>query len=251
MNDYLLYAIALVGGVVAGVTNTLAGSGSLITLPVLVMLGLPITIANGTNRIGIVVQNIVALATLKRHGALDLSGIAPLMIAVFVGAFIGALVAVQMDETALNYTVGAIMVAMLFVLVLNPKKWVKAEDRTPNIGVVAGLVFIGIGIYGGFIQAGVGIMLLIGLVMLVGFDPVRANGIKLLLALIFTFAALPVFILNDQVHWGFGALMAFGQAVGAYIAARFVSNADSAAVWIRRALVAVTIVSAIRFLFFA
>ena len=246
-----LYLLACLGGVVAGITNTLAGSGSLITLPLLVMLGLPIHDANGTNRVGIVVQNIVALTTLKRGGALNLTGSTGMVIAVVIGAIAGAFVAVEIDERTMNFVVGVIMVSMLFVLLFNPKRWLEEKLEEPRATPLLYIAFVGIGFYGGFIQAGVGVLLLIALVLGVGYDAVRANGIKLLLALVFTAAALIVFVWNDQVDWALGALMAVGQAIGAFVAARFASDSESAAVWIRRLLVVVTVAASVRFFWMA
>lgn len=245
---YYIYLFALAAGALAGAVNTLAGSGSLITLPVLIFLGLPPTVANGTNRVGVVVQNIVGMSTLHRGGKLPLEGSAWYVIPVVVGAIAGAIAASQTDDKVMNWVIGGVMLAMLGVMFLNPKQWLES-DRVPDISRPKWwllLAFVAIGFYGGFIQAGVGVLLLVALVIGAGYGPVPANGIKLLLALIFTALVLPVFILADQVDWGLGALMAVGQSLGAWVAARFAVKSEDAGLWIRRVLVVVVLVSVTR-----
>lgn len=250
MPDILLYMLALVAGALAGVINTLAGSGSLVTLPMLMLLGLPATVANGTNRVGVAVQNVVGLATLHRRGALHIEGWVWYVVPVVIGAGLGAGLAVDVDDVWLERAIGALMAVMLVVIVLDPKKWLKKREETSvsRPGLLLMVAFIGIGFYGGFIQAGVGILLLVGLVVGAGYDAVSANGVKLLLNLIFTTVALSVFVYSDQVHWAFGGLMAIGQSAGAWAAARFAADNDDAGIWIRRLLIVIVAAATIRFL---
>ncbi len=240
----VLLGIAVLAGVVAGIINTLAGSGSLITLPALMMLGLPPTVANGTNRVGIVVQNTVGLLTLKQGGQLNLDGWQKFVVPVVAGAIVGALVAVQLSETAMKAVIGAVMVLMLFIVLLKPKQWLRDSTEAKPFGLGLAIAFFGVGLYGGFIQAGVGVLFLVAMVVGAGYDSVSANAVKLFITLIFTIAAVPVFAMNDQVDWALGGLMAIGQAVGAFIGGRFAVKADNAKVWIRRVLVVVATASA-------
>jgi uncharacterized membrane protein YfcA len=252
MPDVSLYILAIFAGPLAGVINTLAGSGSLVTLPMLMLLGLPATVANGTNRVGVAVQNIVGLATLKSRGALHIDGWVWFVVPVVVGAALGSFVAVDVEDVWLERAIGALMAVMLVVIVLDPKKWLKKREEVvwsrPTLILL--ICFVGIGFYGGFIQAGVGILLLVGLVVGAGYDAVSANGIKLLLNLIFTTVALGVFVWNDQVDWAFGGLMAVGQSLGAWGAARFAADREDAGKWIRRLLIVIVAAATIRFLVF-
>lgn len=219
-NLLLLTAVPIVG-FVAGFINTLAGSGSLITLPMLILLGLPANVANGTNRVGVLVQNLVAVSTFRQRGALDIRGSSALIVPTVLGSIIGAALAVDLDEALLRRTIGVLMLAMLAVMLVRPGRWIESHAAVRPGRAWAQLpVFFAIGVYGGFIQAGVGIFLIAALVLGSGFDLVRANAIKNLLMLIFTAAALAVFVANDQVAWGLGLLLALGQAVGAWVAAR-------------------------------
>ena len=249
MIDPWLYVLALIGGIVAGITNTLAGSGSLITLPVLVMLGLPVHEANGTNRVGIILQNIVALGTLKRQESLNIEGVGAFSVPIILGSLLGAYIAIDVSKEALNLAIGCIMVGMFVVLLAKPKRWLEKEEREFSKKWYYFPMFFVVGIYGGFIQAGVGILLLMSLVLGVGFDVVKANGMKLLLALIFTLPVLGIFVWHGDVRWGMGFLMAAGQSIGAYLAARFAAGSERAPIWIRRMLLLITVVGALKFLY--
>jgi uncharacterized membrane protein YfcA len=243
-SDVLLFAAVPVTGFVAGFINTLAGSGSLITLPVLIMFGLPANVANGTNRVGILIQNIVAVLTFRRKGALEFTGSHRLLIPAVAGAFVGAALAVDLDEALLNRTIGVLMLLMLIVILARPRRWLEAHADGTAIRYVWQIpLYFGIGVYCGFIQAGAGIFLLAGLVLGSGFDLVRGNAMKNLIVLIVTVAALAVFIVNDQVRWGLGLLLASGQAAGAWVAAHMAVKRGAA--FVRWVLITILVLSAI------
>ncbi len=220
-SDFWLLAAVPVTGVAAGFINTLAGSGSLITLPILILLGLPANVANGTNRVGVVMQNVVAVATFRRLGALDASGTWQLVVPSVVGSIIGAQLAVDLNEALLRQIIGVLMLLMIVVMFIQPERWLQEHvaTRRARLWVEVPLFFV-IGIYGGFLQAGVGIFLIAALVLSAGFNLVSANAVKNLMVLVFTAAALVVFIAHDQVNWTLGLLLAAGQSLGAWLAAR-------------------------------
>jgi uncharacterized membrane protein YfcA len=219
-NALLLTAVPI-AGFVAGFINTLAGTGSLITLPLLIFLGLPATVANGTNRVGVLLQNIVAVATFRNQGALDVAGAWKLAVPAVAGAVIGARLAVNIDQQMMRYVIGVLMLVLLAIMMLKPERWIAAHasPRAPRLWVEVP-IFFAIGVYGGFLQAGVGIFLLAALVLVAGFNLVGANGVKNLIVLLTTVVAIPVFVLHDQVQWAIGLLLGAGQAVGAWAAAR-------------------------------
>jgi uncharacterized membrane protein YfcA len=240
--DWLLAAVPVMG-FVAGFMNTLAGNGSLITLPLLILLGLPANVANGTNRVGVLLQNVVAVGTFAKRGALDMQGSAALIAPTIVGAVLGAELAVDLDEALLRRVIGILMLVMLAVMVFNPERWIAehATRRAPRL-LVEVPIFFAIGVYGGFLQAGVGIFLLAGLVLGAGFNLVGANAMKNLIVLVFTAAALVVFVVNDQVYWTYGLLLAAGQSLGAWVAARLA--VERGAKFVRIAVIVIILVSA-------
>jgi uncharacterized membrane protein YfcA len=241
-NILLLAAVPLTG-ILAGFINTLAGSGSLITLPMLIFLGLPANIANATNRVGVLLQNVVAVATFRKHGALQADGNTAILIASVVGSWVGAVLAVDLDEVLMRRIIGALMIVMLIVMLVKPERWIAAaRPRQPKLWLELPLFFL-LGIYGGFIQAGVGIFLLGALVLGAGFNLVTANGIKNLIVLIVTAVALAIFIWHDHVRWTLGLLLGAGQAVGAWLAARMAVKRG--AEFVRWVVIAMVLFSAV------
>jgi uncharacterized membrane protein YfcA len=240
----LLLAAVPVTGFVAGFLNTLAGSGSLLTLPLLILLGLPANVANGTNRVGVMLQNIVAVATFRRRGALPLAGSWKLIVPCILGAIVGAELAVDLDETLLRRTISVLMIVLLVVMLLKPERWIAAQaaPREPRLTVEIPL-FFAIGVYGGFIQVSVGLFLIAALVLGAGQPLVAANALKNLIVLLFTAAALAVFVANGQVEWLLGLLLGAGQAAGAWVAAHFA--VERGVQFVRWAVMVVTAGSAV------
>jgi len=243
-----MYPAVILAGLAAGFINTLAGSGSLITLSLMSFLGIPLDIANGSNRVGVLFQNITGIGSFQQKGLIDWRGGLMLAVPASIGSFVGARIAADLNEEVLSIILGIIMIVMLIVILVNPKRWLEGtleefEGRPSLIQLVA---FFLIGVYGGFIQAGVGIFLLAGLVLNAGYNLVRANAVKLLINMIFTAVALAVFVMNDQVNWQIGILLAIGNIAGAWIAARMA--VERGAEFVRYVLIAVVVVSAMRFL---
>jgi uncharacterized membrane protein YfcA len=228
MEWYHLLLVVLIG-LFAGFMNTLAGGGSLLSLPLLIFLGLPANVANGTNRIAILLQNVVGVASFKQQKVLDQKTGFYLGIPAFIGAFIGAQLASDIDEILLKYIIAGILVMMFFLVILKPNKWLKGDDRAKEKpGVLKMIIFFFIGIYGGFIQAGVGFFLLAGLVLGAGFDLVKANALKVFIVLIYTPIALVVFMYNGHVDYVVGLILAIGNMAGAYIGSRMAVKKGSA-----------------------
>jgi uncharacterized membrane protein YfcA len=220
--EWYLYPAVVAAGLVCGFINTLAGSGSVISLFILIFLGLPANVANGTNRVAILLQNVVGVGSFRQQGVLDTRRGLILAIPAVIGSLIGARIAVNLDEELMRKAIGALMIVILVVLFVQPNRWLvgRKERADWHPGVWQYLVLFAIGMYGGFIQVGVGIFLLTGLVLGAGYDLVRANAVKVLIILCFTITALAVFVLDRQVHWGIGLLLALGNMSGAWIASR-------------------------------
>ncbi len=246
--DWFIYIVVIAAGFGTGFINTLAGSGSLISLPLLIFLGIPANVANGTNRVGVLIQNLVAAGSFKQRKMLDTRMGLMLAAPATVGAIIGAQVAVNLDEAMMRRTIGALMVVMLVVILIKPKRWLEghSEEIRDRPGWLQVFIFFAIGIYGGFIQAGVGVFLLAGLVLSIGYDLVKANAVKVLIIFCFTTFALIVFVINGQVLWGIGFLLAIGNALGGWVAAKMA--VERGAVFVRWLLIAVVAVSAAKLL---
>jgi uncharacterized membrane protein YfcA len=220
--EWWVYLSVIFVGFLVGFINTLAGSGSLLSLPLLIFLGLPANVANGTNRIGILLQSLVAVGSFKKSGTLQWKEGLRISIPAVIGSVIGAAIAVDINEKIMNRVIGILLVIMLVLLIINPEKILKSDIEQKKVKEYwkIGIIFLLIGFYGGFIQAGVGFFLLAGLVWGVGFDLIRANAVKVLIVLIYTPFALIVFLLNKQVDFSLGIILALGSMLGAYCAAR-------------------------------
>lgn len=242
--DWWLIPLVIAAGIACGFINVLAGSGSLITLPLLIFLGLPANVANGTNRVAILLQNVVAVRGFRQKKMLDTSRGLKLLVPALFGSYIGARLAVDLDERMMRLTIAAIMVVMFFVILVDAGRWLTERARRERPGWAELLVFFAIGIYGGFIQAGVGLFLLAGLVLISGYDLVRANAVKVLIVLGFTPIALAVFVMEGQVVWSVGLVLAVGNVIGAHLATKVAT--ERGAPLVRKILLAVVGISALK-----
>ncbi|MFH0894503.1 MAG: sulfite exporter TauE/SafE family protein [Bacteroidota bacterium] len=210
-------------GILVGFINTLAGSGTIISISVFVFLGLPVTVANGTHRVAVIFQNLVAVHAFKKQKVLDTRKGLWLAIPVVIGSVLGAFIAVKINEDAMEKVVGIVMLIMLFFIFYKPGRWLK-EDRERTAKPVQwweyGLYFL-MGVYGGFIHIGVGIFMLVTLVLNSGYDLVKANAIKNLLVLLYVPFALFIFIISGMVNFSYGLVHAVGNMIGAWLATRY------------------------------
>ncbi len=241
-----LYLAAVAAGFAAGVINTLAGNGSSITLPFLIFMGLPATVANGTNRIGVLVQTLTSTVTYHRRRAMPWRASLMLMGPAALGGLLGARIAVDLNEAQMRLAIGGMLVLTFFLILLRPERWLRgrAGGALRPRWFHLGLLFA-IGLYGGFIQAGVGIFLLVALVLGLGHDLVKGNAIKSLLVLVLNVLAFVVFVRNQQVDWVLGTIVAIGQMAGGWAAAHIATQAW-AQVWVYRLLLVVVLVSAVQ-----
>jgi uncharacterized membrane protein YfcA len=242
--------LLVVIGLITGVINTFAGGGSLLTLPMLIFLGLPPSVANGTNRIAILIQSIVTNAGFRSKGVKTYPFSIYFGISATIGAIIGAQIAVEIDEGVFNKILAIIMVFVVAYLVLHRKA--KYEDILERISGkhlwISIALFFFVGIYGGFIQAGVGFLMLLVLSGVNQFTLVKSNAIKVVVTGIYTIFAVIIFVLNDKMNWEYGLILAFGNATGGWFASRWsVKKGDGV---IKIFLVIMVIIMAVKLWFF-
>lgn len=241
-------ALLFAAGVASGWINVLAGGGSILSVPVMVFLGLPGPVANGTNRIGIIAQNIFAVWGFFRKGFSDFRLSASLAACASVGAFFGAQAGVRLDGVWFERTLALIMLGILVVMMTGAgQKAVSTEGRARNL-VLGHLLFIGAGFWGGFIQIGVGLIQLPILNRVMGLDLVRANMHKVFVALVFSIVSLAVFAANVKIEWALGLALAAGYAVGGWLGAG--SAVAKGEVLIKRVFYLALAAMAVKLLFF-
>ena len=247
MEFNLLHVVLLFGtGIAAGFLNTVAFGGSLLALPMLIFLGLEAAVANGTNRVAIFFQNFSAIMGFRRKGVFDFSYSILLAVPAVIGAVIGATIAVDIKDSVFNLILAVVMIAMLILTLLNPTE--RLKDRIESGGkrskIIPMVVFFFIGIYGGFIQAGVGLLIITALRLLTGMDLVRTNAIKVFVIFFYTVVALGIFIMGGKVNWYLGPTLAIGNACGAWLGSHWaVEKGDK---WIKVMLIVAVIAFAIR-----
>ena len=212
--------IIIVAGILVGFINTLSGGGSVISLSLLLILGLPANIANGTNRISIFFQTLSSVTSFTRQKMFD--SLRPFWLAIpaTIGSVLGAWTAVDVNERVIEIAMAVAMVIMVFFLFYKPDKWLK-ENPVMLAGPIRWwqlVIFFAVGFYGGFIQVGVGYFLLMSLVLGVGYDLVKANAVKNLIVFLYAIFALLVFVIDGQVHYLYGLILSAGSVVGALIA---------------------------------
>lgn len=209
--------ILFVIGVVTGFINILAGGGSLLTLPILIFFGLPTATANGTNRIAILIQNMAAITGFHQNKVFPWRVSLLATLPALLGAILGARIAVDIPDDTFKQLLAVIMIVVLVIIIVDPMKKIRATPQ-PLAGrrrIYFLLGFFFIGLYGGFIQAGVGFMVIV-VMLLAGFDMVQTNAVKVLVIFLFTIAALGVFIQHGQVSYLYGMGLGAGNAVGGY-----------------------------------
>jgi len=211
--------VIFTAGILAGFINTLAGGGSLLTLPILIFLGLPTAVANGTNRIAIVAQCAFAVAGFKKKGVSNFKLSLLLSTPAIIGAIIGAYFAVDISDVLFRRVLAVIMLLVLGLILWNPRQ--DSSGSSNSLGrrqlITAMTVFFFIGIYGGFIQVGVGFIIIAALTTITKFNLIVTNSHKVFIAGIYTVFALIVFAFNGKVCWEIGLCLAAGMGLGGWI----------------------------------
>jgi uncharacterized protein len=251
VEEYYKLLILIPVGVAAGFINTVAGGGSLLSLPVMIFMGLPPAMANGTNRVALFLQNVSGVAGFRSKGVFVFPYSLWLGISALFGAIIGAKVSVELDDKTFNHIIAIVMIGVVLLTVFN--RGTKLENAIEDLGKRAQIIgiisFFFVGIYGGFIQAGVGFIILGSLTYINKISLVRANSIKVFVVLIYTIAALVVFILEDQINWLYGLVLASGNMTGAWVASRW--SVEKGDVWIKRFLIVMVTMLAVKLWFYS
>lgn len=215
--------LLVVTGLLAGVINTLAGGGSNLTVPALMILGMPADIANASNRVAVFLHALVAVRGFKKYDKLSTADLGPILLPVLLGGLAGAASASYLPNWLLKPLLLGAMISMALVILIRPAA-IAPPVGTPALKVgerpASVIALLGAGFYGGFVQAGVGFILLAALAGTLRYDLVRANALKLVCSAAFTAVALVVFIARDQVAWVPGLILAVGAMIGGHFAVK-------------------------------
>jgi uncharacterized membrane protein YfcA len=253
INCFLIYIIALVGAFLAGCVNTLSGNGSAITLTILMeLLGLPPDVANGTNRVGVLGNSMAATLGFKKGGRLEMpkdkaKDMWQIVIIVTLGAILGIYLSLIISNEAYRKVFRYLLVVMLFIILIKPKRWLAAPEKVAQLSPWLSVpLFFALGIYGGFIQMGMGVFFLALMVLVARYEIIQANVVKALAVFVYTVIAVGIFAWRGLIDWEIGALMAVGQIIGGYLTAKYASNHPKAGLWAYRLLVVVVIAAILK-----
>ena len=249
VSDYRIITILIVCGTVVGFINTIAGMATAISYGLFMMMGLPINVANGTTRVGVLLQFLTTSVIFKKKGYLDMKIGWKVGIPVGCGAIIGALLAAVLQAKIIEIVMAILLPIMSILLFIDKRKIVatqatkKPEDKTtagieqaesnhlsqqttaiveqrtkaPNNSIGITAIFTAIGIYGGFTHSGVGLLIIFGSFFMLGLDMIHSNAIKQFAVTIYTPLALIVFIIYGQVNWAVALIYAIGNIIGGVI----------------------------------
>jgi uncharacterized membrane protein YfcA len=215
-------SLLIVAGFLVGVINTIAGSGTVITYSLFMLMGLPANAANGTIRIGVIMQTLAATLTFKKAKLLELRKGVLISLPIILGSILGAQIAVSIPHEIFEKVLAFVLILMVVFIFYDPTKWIKGQNilNKKKLGWWQYLLFFLTGIYGGFIHIGVGIILLAVLVLAAGYDLVKANAIKILSVFLYAPFALAVFMINGEVDYHLGLIAAIGNLIGGIFASR-------------------------------
>jgi uncharacterized membrane protein YfcA len=219
-------------GIMAGFINVLSAGGSMLALPLLMFLGLPTQEANGTNRVAIVLQSVSAIGNFRRAGASHIGLSLRLSVPAVVGSLVGAWLALQVSDGLFEAILVAVMAGSAVLMLLPQPKLDTRPLTTERLTPVIYFAMFVIGIYGGFIQVGVGVLFIIVLYRMLKIDLAQVNVFKVLIILVYSLPALALFMWFDQVRWNYGLLLALGSMVGAWLAVK-VNMSTRGAMWIK------------------
>jgi uncharacterized membrane protein YfcA len=218
--DILTYILILATGLAAGFINVMAGGGSSLTLPLLIFLGMDPNVANGTNRIAIAVQNISAVVSFKSENISNFKLSGKMAVFTIPGAVAGALLANNIESVVFEKILGVVILLIVINMLIPRKKGFELKEYTDKLPGLTYLFMFLIGFYGGFIQVGIGFIIMAVLYNYLKMKLVFVNMHKVLIVLIYTVPALLIFIFMGNIDYVTGFVLAVGNSAGAFFAAK-------------------------------
>jgi len=214
--------LLVAAGAFAGFVNSIAGGGSLLIMPLLIFMGLPSAEANGTNRVAIFIQNIFSVAGYRSKGVYVFPFAIYVAVPAVLGAIIGSNIAVDIGDQTFNRILAVVMLVVMAISIFRPSLNLDpTEIITKRKTWTSIIAFFFLGIYGGFIQAGIGFLIIATLTGIHSFNMAKTNSIKVFVILCYTLAAVVVFYLEGKIRWEYGLILAAGNSVGAWIGSRW------------------------------
>ncbi|MBN2054100.1 sulfite exporter TauE/SafE family protein [bacterium] len=246
-NAWWQLVVLFLAGIFSGVSNVLAGGGSLVTMPLLIFLGLDAAAANGTNRLAIAIQNLFAIGGFRKLGVHDWRFGMMLFLPALPGVLLGVFTAVSIQDLLFRRVLSVIMVLVL-LLIITKRTPVGGSAAVASLTVRRKLsamaAFALIGFYSGFIQAGVGFIVIAAMLWTTGLDLVRINALKVFVIGLSTLVATVMFAMTGNIVWRLGLVLAAGNAIGGWLGSYVAVHGGER--WIKRMLVVAVLALALK-----
>ena len=242
------YILITAVGFLAAFMNTVGGGGSLFSVPILTFLGLPITMANATSRVAILFQNVFAVIGFNSKGIklpwpysiyLGLSSLG--------GGVLGSLLASRVSDEVFSKIFVGVMFLSVFLILYNPMKSNGGEKLDTRSQIIGSILFLFLGVYGGFVQAGIGFMVIAVLTIVNRMNLVTSNYVKVFAAIVYTGVSVLVFAIEGKIEWATGLVLAVGHALGGWYASRW--SVAAGEVWIKRVMIVSILAMAVKLWF--
>jgi uncharacterized membrane protein YfcA len=241
----LFFIIAFFASLCAGIINTLAGNGSVLTLSVLMYLfGLPAKEANATIRVGVFAASVGALPAFVKKGLIQPQRDFLVVLCMTLGALIGIFTALWLDNSSLKEIFKYLFILMLIISLIDNKSWLKKteeQNRLPLIQIIP--IYLILGFYGGFVQMGIGVFFLFVTVIFARYHIIDASALRTLCIALYTPVAILIFAIFGLIHWEYALLMALGEWLGGKIGSRFATGHPDAGVWARKLLIGILVIA--------
>jgi uncharacterized membrane protein YfcA len=242
MNEILIVFLLFLTGLGSGFMNTVASSGTALTLPVMIFLGIPPSVANATNRLPLLLGFVMATYTFHKHRNIDWIQAKKLIIPVIVGTILGCSVIGRVGEHFIRYILITALIISVILILLKPASLIAVRRGSPReVTMISLLLMLGVGIWGGLIVLDIGTFILFALVLYQNNDIQKANGLKAVLVLAIGIISTLYFGFNDMINWEYGILLSAGSVLGSYIGSKFAMQLRSR-VWIYRIILGIIIV---------
>ena len=245
MSEILIVFGLFFVGTIAGAINVMAGGGSSLTLPALIFLGLDPSVANGTNRVAILAQNISAAWSFKNEKVLKLKTSIKYGLYTLPGVLIGAITAVRISDELFQKILGILLILIIFTFFVKPSTFKSIAEENENSWLIYPALVL-IGFYGGFIQVGVGFLIMAAFYHILNLSLVKVNVHKIIIVLIYTIPAILIFFLSGNINWFLGICLAAGNSVGGWFGASL--SIKGGEKYIRYALAIAVIIMALKLL---
>ncbi len=242
-------AILIAAGILSGFINALASSGSTVTLPLLLFLGLPPTIANATNRMPIMAGSLMAMYNFNQSKMINWRKALIITIPVVLGTVTGVIIASLLPGKVVGVMITiAVIIAMILILSNVRSLLTKKGLAEPRMRWFHYIVFYFIGLWSGLIVLDAASLILLGLVLGVGFELLHANAIKNYLLFVISFLSVVIFGFEKEMNWTIAFILSAGSIFGAYLGSKFAQR-ESAKIWIYRILLTIVAVEIVQLVF--